>query len=84
MMISIYSEMIPYHFTVDWYDFYRTDIFHDFTTKNKIKSFSLSVNPGGWAPASVLRAVYKREYPKFLKRFTAYVSDATKDKEIMF
>ena len=37
MMISIYSEMIPYHFTVDWYDFYRTDIFHDFTTKNKIK-----------------------------------------------
>ena len=35
MMISIYSEMIPYHFTVD-YDFYRTDIFHDFTAKNKI------------------------------------------------
>ena len=36
MMISIYSEMIPYHFSVDWYDFYRTDIFHDFTTKSKI------------------------------------------------
>lgn len=43
-----------------------------------------SVNPGGWAPASVLRAVYKREYPKFLKRFTSYVREATKDKEIMF
>ncbi|KAK9891232.1 hypothetical protein WA026_013546 [Henosepilachna vigintioctopunctata] len=42
------------------------------------------VNPGGWAPASVLRAVYKREYPKFLKRFTAYVINQTKDKPITF
>ncbi|XP_049830403.1 ceramide transfer protein [Schistocerca gregaria] len=42
------------------------------------------VNPGGWAPASVLRAVYKREYPKFLKRFTSYVADQCKDKPIMF
>ncbi|XP_018909083.1 ceramide transfer protein [Bemisia tabaci] len=42
------------------------------------------VNPGGWAPASVLRAVYKREYPKFLKRFTAYVIDQCKNKPIMF
>ena len=37
MMMSIYSEMIQYHFTVDWYDFYLTDIVHDFTAKNKIK-----------------------------------------------
>lgn len=37
------------------------------------------VNPGGWAPSSVLRAVYKREYPKFLKRFTAYVIEKTKN-----
>lgn len=42
------------------------------------------VNPGGWAPASVLRAVYKREYPKFLKRFTAFVIDQCKEKPIMF
>lgn len=42
------------------------------------------VNPGGWAPASVLRAVYKREYPKFLKRFTAYVKNQTSNKPIMF
>ncbi|KAB0803858.1 hypothetical protein PPYR_00828 [Photinus pyralis] len=42
------------------------------------------VNPGGWAPASVLRALYKREYPKFLKRFTSYVTNQTKDKPIMF
>jgi len=42
------------------------------------------VNPGGWAPASVLRAVYKREYPKFLKRFTDYVVDQCKNKPILF
>ncbi|XP_060533211.1 ceramide transfer protein-like isoform X1 [Cylas formicarius] len=42
------------------------------------------VNPGGWAPASVLRAVYKREYPKFLKRFTAYVKNQTKNQAILF
>ncbi|XP_046403313.1 ceramide transfer protein isoform X1 [Ischnura elegans] len=42
------------------------------------------VNPGGWAPASVLRAVYKREYPKFLKKFTQYVIDQCKDKPILF
>ncbi|XP_015598669.1 collagen type IV alpha-3-binding protein isoform X2 [Cephus cinctus] len=42
------------------------------------------VNPGGWAPASVLRAVYKREYPKFLKRFTSFCIDQCKDKPIVF
>ena len=30
-----------------------------------------AVNPGGWAP--VLRAVYKMEYARFLKRFTLHV-----------
>ncbi|KAK0086329.1 hypothetical protein PV325_003336 [Microctonus aethiopoides] len=42
------------------------------------------VNPGGWAPASVLRAVYKREYPKFLKRFTNFCIEQCKDKPIVF
>jgi len=42
------------------------------------------VNPGGWAPATVLRAVYKREYPRFLKRFTQYVTDKTRDKPILW
>ncbi|XP_050481973.1 ceramide transfer protein isoform X2 [Bombus huntii] len=42
------------------------------------------VNPGGWAPASVLRAVYKREYPKFLKRFTNFCIDQCKAKPIIF
>ena len=40
------------------------------------------VNPGGWAPASVLRAVYKREYPRFLKRFTHYVDEKCRGKNI--
>lgn len=47
-------------------------------------TYCSSINPGGWAPASVLRAVYKREYPKFLKRFTQYVKDQTEKKAIMF
>ncbi|CAG2111415.1 unnamed protein product, partial [Medioppia subpectinata] len=42
-----------------------------------------TINPGGWAPASVLRALYKREYPKFLKRFTQYVKDVTEGKDIL-
>ena len=42
------------------------------------------VNPGGWAPASVLRAVYKREYPRFLKRFTKYVDDKCCTKPILW
>uniref|UniRef100_T1IZW2 Ceramide transfer protein n=1 Tax=Strigamia maritima TaxID=126957 RepID=T1IZW2_STRMM len=47
-------------------------------------TYCSTINPGGWAPASVLRAVYKREYPKFLKRFTQYVKDQTELKPIMF
>ncbi|XP_040573660.1 ceramide transfer protein [Lepeophtheirus salmonis] len=42
------------------------------------------VNPGGWVPATALRTVYKREYPKFLKRFTAYVIQKTKKNPIMW
>jgi len=42
------------------------------------------VNPGGWAPAAALRAVYKREYPKFLKKFTHYVYEQCKNKPILF
>ncbi|XP_076808693.1 ceramide transfer protein-like [Clavelina lepadiformis] len=42
-----------------------------------------NVNPGGWVPASVLRSLTKREYPKFLRRFTAYVQEKTKEKEIL-
>lgn len=51
---------------------------------NQLNFPFFTVNPGGWAPASVLRAVAKREYPKFLKRFTLYVQEKTAGKPIMF
>jgi collagen type IV alpha-3-binding protein len=47
-------------------------------------NYVAQVNPGGWAPANVLRAVYKREYPKFVKRFTEYVINKTKKQPILF
>uniref|UniRef100_A0A672MIP2 Ceramide transfer protein n=1 Tax=Sinocyclocheilus grahami TaxID=75366 RepID=A0A672MIP2_SINGR len=47
-------------------------------------TYVANVNPGGWAPASVLRAVAKREYPKFLKRFTSYVQEKTSGEAILF
>uniref|UniRef100_A0A5F9CMF0 Ceramide transfer protein n=1 Tax=Oryctolagus cuniculus TaxID=9986 RepID=A0A5F9CMF0_RABIT len=47
-------------------------------------TYVANVNPGGWAPASVLRAVAKREYPKFLKRFTSYVQEKTAGTPILF
>ncbi|KAG7278325.1 hypothetical protein CRUP_029930 [Coryphaenoides rupestris] len=50
----------------------------------KITYVATVMNPGGWAPASVLRAVAKREYPKFLKRFTSYVQEKTAGKPILF
>ncbi|XP_061720307.1 ceramide transfer protein [Cydia pomonella] len=45
-------------------------------------AYCSTVNPGGWAPAGVLRAVYKREYPKFLKRFTGYVAQQCRGKPL--
>ncbi|XP_008417076.1 collagen type IV alpha-3-binding protein isoform X2 [Poecilia reticulata] len=47
-------------------------------------TYVANVNPGGWAPASVLRAVAKREYPKFLKRFTSYVQEKRAGNPILF
>ncbi|VDK42936.1 unnamed protein product [Gongylonema pulchrum] len=35
--------------------------------------YCAQVDPGGWVPASALRIIYKREYPKFLRGFTKYV-----------
>uniref|UniRef100_A0A3Q4GL23 Ceramide transporter 1a n=1 Tax=Neolamprologus brichardi TaxID=32507 RepID=A0A3Q4GL23_NEOBR len=47
-------------------------------------SYVANVNPGGWFPASILRPVAKREYPKFLKRFSSYVQEKTAGKPILF
>ncbi|XP_014665213.1 PREDICTED: collagen type IV alpha-3-binding protein-like [Priapulus caudatus] len=60
---------------------------HEQITRDHITTkltYTSQVNPGGWAPVSVLRTIYKREYPRFVKRFTQYVKDQTKDKPIMF
>jgi len=46
--------------------------------------YSANVNPGGWVPASVIQIICKREAPKFLKNFTSYVQEKTKDLPIMF
>jgi len=45
-------------------------------------SYCSHVDPGGWVPAAATRAVYKREYPKFLRKFTSYVIDECQDKPV--
>ena len=35
------------------------------------------VNPGGWAPPTVVRTIAKRELTKFLRNFSAVVVKAT-------
>ena len=44
---------------------------------------SFAVNPGGWAPPSVVRAVSKRECPKFLRKIGSFCQAVFKDKDIM-
>ena len=46
--------------------------------------YSSTINPGGWAPASILRTVYRREYPRFLVNFSNYVVKSTSAKAIAF
>ncbi|KAL3311065.1 Collagen type IV alpha-3-binding protein [Cichlidogyrus casuarinus] len=41
--------------------------------------YAAQINPGGWAPATVLRQLARSEYPRFLKRFSAFVQDHTRD-----
>lgn len=41
------------------------------------------VHPGGWVPTAALRQVYKKEYPKFLRRFTAYVEEKVKGRPLV-
>ena len=36
-----------------------------------------AVNPGGWAPPSVVRTIGKRELCKFLKKFSSTVQSRT-------
>lgn len=68
----------------------------DSSAKNKSKSeltrddikcriyYVAQVHPGGWVPTAALRQVYKREYPRFLRTFTDYVSKKIRGKELTF
>ncbi|XP_065185146.1 ceramide transfer protein-like [Sycon ciliatum] len=47
-------------------------------------TYSANVNPGGWAPPSVVRAISKREYPKFLRRFSSYAATRVENEPIQF
>lgn len=46
--------------------------------------YSSTINPGGWAPAPLLRSVYRREYPRFMENFSNYVLKAHNSKTIAF
>jgi len=46
-------------------------------------TYVCQVNPGGWAPPSVVRQVSKREYPKFLRKFSEFMQAVTKEKPLL-
>ncbi|CAL8105523.1 unnamed protein product [Calicophoron daubneyi] len=55
--------------------------------RNRLRTrlvYMANVNPGGWVPAAGLRTLARREYPRFLKRFSAYVQEQTHDKDPLF
>ncbi len=44
--------------------------------------YTAQLHPGGWAPQSIIRGVQRREFPHFLRRFTAYVQEKTRQMPI--
>lgn len=46
--------------------------------------YMANINPGGWVPVAGLRTLARREYPRFLRRFSAYVQEQTRDKSAFF
>ena len=46
--------------------------------------FVFLVNPGGWVPETAVRALAKREYPKFLRHFSEYALKTVSDKDVAF
>ncbi|CAH8509618.1 unnamed protein product [Dicrocoelium dendriticum] len=46
--------------------------------------YMANINPGGWVPAAGLRTLAAREYPRFLRRFSSYVQDQTRDTAPLF
>uniref|UniRef100_A0A0X3P0E3 Collagen type IV alpha-3-binding protein n=1 Tax=Schistocephalus solidus TaxID=70667 RepID=A0A0X3P0E3_SCHSO len=46
--------------------------------------YASQINPGGWAPAAIVRTMAKREYPHFLQRISSFVISHTTDKQPHF
>jgi len=46
--------------------------------------YSATVNPGGWAPAAAVRAISKKEYPKFIKKISSFTQEYKKGQAISF
>ncbi|KAL7057072.1 hypothetical protein AAHC03_019309 [Spirometra sp. Aus1] len=42
--------------------------------------YASQINPGGWAPAAIIRTMAKREYPHFLQRISSFVISHTTGK----
>merc|ERR1712168_1040334 len=40
------------------------------------------VDAGGWVPAAGVRALAKKEYPRFVRKFSEFVKTQDKDKDI--
>jgi len=47
-------------------------------------TYCSNMNPGGWVPAGVLRQIFKREYPRFLRTFTQYVVERCERRPVMW
>ncbi|CDS37933.1 collagen type iv alpha 3 binding protein [Echinococcus multilocularis] len=46
--------------------------------------YASQINPGGWAPAAVVRTMARREYPHFLRRISEFVVGHTMEKTPKF
>ncbi|KAL5963924.1 Ceramide transfer protein [Taenia solium] len=46
--------------------------------------YASQINPGGWAPAAVVRTMARREYPHFLRRISDFVIGHTAEKPLKF
>ncbi|VDM36347.1 unnamed protein product [Hydatigera taeniaeformis] len=46
--------------------------------------YASQINPGGWAPAAVVRTMARREYPHFLRRISEFVVGHTAEKALKF
>lgn len=45
-------------------------------------TYLANVSPGGWAPASVVKAVSKREYPKVLRNMSSHAAEKHKSEPL--